>query len=60
VIYNGFGCRDRARVLKNLFYPTSLVSIPGENGNQNVAAIHFGLVLDRFELRHFHANQGAD
>ena len=60
MIYNGFGCRDRAGVLENLFCPTALVSIHGENGNQNVAAIHFGLVLDRFELRHFHANQSAD
>jgi hypothetical protein len=48
MIYNRFGRRHRPGVVEDFFHPIALYPIFGVNGNQQVAAFHFLVVLPRF------------
>jgi len=56
VNHNGFGRRDRTGILEDPFRALALCSVCGMDGDQNLTAVHFIVVLQCLKFRHLQAD----
>lgn len=55
-IHKGFGCCDRTDILEDLFRTLAFCCVFGMGGDQNLSAVHFIVIPQRFKFRYFQAD----